>query len=362
MSKSKRHSSFYFDIQNSYYQILMKNILKYILPAILLSTILLCCAPAKWTPIKQCNTGISWPPPPDDPKVRYLGVLTGFQQEGQTVSSLVFGKSNKGIIIKPVAIVRGHDDRLAIADQGGKGVHLYLPASQEYHFIFEANGESLQSPVGVAFDDQGKLYVTESLLRKILVFDALGNFQSAITMAGAEMIQRPTGIVFNSHDKKLYVSDTLSHKILVFNENGDFVTHLSSRGETLGTLNFPTHLGCDKEGNLYIVDSLNFRTQIYSPKTLTWQMFGRHGNGSGDFASPKGIDVDKNGIIYIAESLFDTVQLFDNTGRYLLAIGSQGNGQGQFWMPSGLAIDKQDRLYVCDTYNQRIQIFQIIGD
>ena len=340
----------------------MKTILKYILPAILLSTFLLCCAPARWAPVKQCNTGISWPPPPAHPKVRYLGVLTGFRQDGQTMSSLIFGKSEKGKIAKPVAIVRGNDDRLAIADQGRKGIHLYLPASQEYHFIFEADGEAIKSPVGLAFDDQGKLYVTESLLRKILVFDARGNFQSAITMAGNEMIQRPTGIVFNSHDKHLYVSDTLSHQILVFNENGHFVTRLSSRGETLGTLNFPTHLGCDKEGNLYIVDSLNFRTQIYSPTTSTWRMFGRHGNGSGDFASPKGIDVDQNGIIYISESLFDTVQLFDNTGRYLLAVGSKGNGQGQLWMPSGLTIDKKDRLYICDTYNQRIQIFQIISD
>jgi DNA-binding beta-propeller fold protein YncE len=340
----------------------MKKFLQYILPAILLSTVLLCCAPAKWAPVKQCNTGMAWPPLPAEPKVRYLGILTGFHQEGLSVSSLIFGKSNKGKIIKPVAIVRGHDDRLAIADQGAQGVHLYLPASQEYHFIYQANGESIQSPVGVAFDDQGKLYVTESLLRKILVFDALGNFQSAITMAGEDRIRRPTGIVFNAHDKHLYVSDTLSHQILVFNENGHFVARLSSRGETLGTLNFPTHLGCDKEGNLYIVDSLNFRTQIYSPKTLTWKMFGRHGNGSGDFASPKGIGVDKNGIIYIAESLFDTVQLFDNTGRYLLAVGSQGNGQGQFWMPSGLAIDTKERMYVCDTYNQRIQIFQLISD
>ncbi len=340
----------------------MKKLLKHILPAILLSTVLLCCAPAKWVPVKQFDTGISWPPAPAHPKVRYLGMLTGFQQDGQTMSSLIFGKTDIGKIAKPVAIAKGKDDRLAIADQGRKGIHLYLPTTQEYHFIFKAGEETIQSPVGVAFDDQGKLYVTESLLGKIFVFDALGNFLSAITMAGNERIKRPTGIVFNSHDKKFYVSDTLSHHILVFNDNGHFVNRLSTRGETLGTLNFPTHLGSDKAGSLYIVDSMNFRAQIYSPETLSWQMFGRHGNGSGDFASPKGIDVDKNGIIYISESLFDTVQLFDNAGRYLLAIGSKGNGTGQFWMPSGLTIDKKDRLYVCDTYNQRVQIFQIISD
>jgi len=340
----------------------MRKFLRFILPVIVLSAFLLCCAPAKWVPVKQCNTGIAWPPPPAYPKIRYLGALTGFQQDGQTLSSLFFGKEDKGRIVRPVAIVRGHDNRLAIADQGRKGVHLYFPESKEYRFIFEADGESLQSPVGVAFDDQGKLYVTESLLRKILVFDARGSFQSAITMAGNEMIQRPTGIVFNTFDKHLYVSDTLSHQILVFNKNGHFVSRIASRGESIGAFNFPTHLGADQRGNIYIVDSLNFRVQIYSPETLIWRMFGRHGNGSGDFASPKGVDVDRNGIIYISESLFDTVQLFDKTGRYLLAVGSKGNGQGQFWMPSGLFIDKKDRLYVCDTYNQRVQIFQIIGE
>lgn len=340
----------------------MKYILKYILPALLLSTVLLCCAPLRWIPVTQIDTEISWPPPPDDPKVRYLGILTGFHQEGQTLSTLLFGKSNQGKIIKPVAIVRGHDERLAIADQGRNGVHLYLPVNLEYRFIDEAEGERIQSPVGVAFDDEGKLYVTESLLGKILVYDNQGNFHSTITMAGNEKIKRPTGIVFNAYDQQLYVSDTLSHHILVFNKNGHFVSRLSGRGETLGTLNFPTHLSCDQRGNLYIVDSMNFRVQIYSPITLAWQMFGRHGNGSGDFASPKGIDVDKNGIIYISEALFDTVQLFDNTGRYLLAVGRQGHGSGEFSMPSGLTIDKKERLYVCDTYNQRIQVFQIISN
>jgi DNA-binding beta-propeller fold protein YncE len=338
----------------------MKITIRYTIPVIIFSIFLFGCAPAKWTPVKSQETNISWPPPPAQPKVRYLSEITGFRQEGQTVSSLLFGKSEKGKIIKPVAIVTGKDGRMAIADQGRKGVHLYLPVSQEYHFIASADGNMIQSPVGVAFDDLGNLYVTESLLNKILVFDTRGDFHSAITMAGNAPLKRPTGIVFSSHDKQLYVSDTLGHQILVFYENRHFVTQLASRGESMGALNFPTHIAVDKKGSIYIVDSMNFRAQIYSPTTSKWFMFGTHGNGSGNFASPKGIDVDTNGVIYISEALFDAVQVFDNHGHYLLAVGSQGNGPGQFWMPSGLFIDPKDRMYVCDTYNQRIQVFQII--
>ncbi|MFH1218058.1 MAG: 6-bladed beta-propeller [Pseudomonadota bacterium] len=332
------------------------------LSCLIAAVVLAGCASVEWQPVTLKDEGdICWPQGPDC-KVRYAGEIRAFEPTGRSLLTIIAGKSPDGKILRPVAVTMGPDGCMAIADQARQGVHLYTPARKEYRMIAMAGKqERLASPVGVAFDDAANLYVTDSQINKIVIYDANGNYLKSISEANGKPLGRPTGITFNPLDNRLYVSDTLSHRILVFSRLGEFITAIGSRGEKTGSLNFPTHLGSDPAGNIYISDSMNFRAQIHNPDNGMWSAFGHHGNGSGDFASPKGIDADANGFIYVAETLFDNVQIFDRKGTYLLGIGSQGNGPGQFWMPSGLFIDPASNLlYVCDTYNQRIQIFELL--
>ncbi|MCF8056396.1 MAG: 6-bladed beta-propeller [Desulfocapsa sp.] len=318
------------------------------------------CAPTTWVEVTGEPVELAWPPPPKFAKVRFLYEIQGFQEEGVSISSIVFGKSDSGKILKPVAIAVGPDGRMAIADLQRRGVHLYIPSTKKYHFLFQAGDEVLSTPVGVTFSNDNSLFVSDSSLGKVLVYNADTSFERFINRLGEEPLLRPSGIAYNRSTNQLYVTDTLNHRIMVLNRHGHLLDGIGSRGAEPGYFNFPTHLALDSEGSVYVTDSMNFRAQIYSPSTGDWQMFGHHGNGSGDFASPKGIAVDASNIIYIAETLFDTVQVFNQYGIYLLNIGSQGNGPGEFWMPSGVHIDNKDRLYVCDTYNRRIQVFQLI--
>jgi len=327
---------------------------------LLLIALLAGCAATPWQPlVTPPAEDLCWPPGTDC-KVRYAGEIRQFAQTGTSLATLITGKSQSGRILKPVAIAIGPGGKMAIADQGRQGIHLYDPAKQSYQVLVMAGKEKFATPVGVAFDDAGNLYVTDSQLNKMLIFDSEAKFLKAVDQADGSPLQRPTGITFNRHDKRLYVADTMQHQLLVFSRLGEFIGRLGARGDQPGTFNFPTHLGSDLQGNIYITDSMNFRAQILPAADGAWLVFGRHGNGSGDFASPKGIGADQNGNIYIAETLFDNVQIFDHSGAYLLAVGSQGSGQGQFWMPSGLFIDENNRLYVCDTYNKRIQLFDLL--
>lgn len=338
------------------------SFVSFFLIALLLSGILAGCAAVEWQPVTvKSGDEIRWPPGADG-KVRYVGEIREFEPTGRSLATILVGKSPAGKILRPVAVTIGPDDRMAIADQERQGVHLFIPALKEYKMIVMAGErQRLETPVGVAFDDAGNLYVTDSQINKIVIYDAGGNHLKSISEAAGNPLGRPTGITFNPLDKRIYVSDTLTHRILVFSRLGEFITAVGSRGEKTGFLNFPTHLGSDPSGNIYVSDSMNFRAQIHNPDNGTWSAFGRHGNGSGDFASPKGIGADANGFIYVAETLFDTIQIFDRQGTYLLAIGSQGSGPGQFWMPSGLFVDTvANLLYVCDTYNRRIQIFELL--
>lgn len=318
------------------------------------------CA-SKWTMKTDApQAELIWPSPPNKPWIKHVLSIKGFSEESSRLKALIYGIEDI-LLQKPVAAAAAKDGRLAIADTDCRCVHFYLPSEQRYLAIVNAKTEELASPVGVAFDDDSRLYVSDSALGKIFVFDKNGNYLFQISRAGDNLLQRPTGLTYSTKEKMLFISDTLANKIYAMDKNGHLLFSFGKRGNMPGEFNFPTHISLAPTEMLYLTDSLNFRVQIFDSKGRFLTSFGHHGNGSGDFAMPKGIAVDKDNVIYVADALMGNVQLFDKKGRLLLIVGSQGTADGEFWMPSGLFIADR-KLYVCDSFNQRVQLFEIIGE
>jgi DNA-binding beta-propeller fold protein YncE len=335
-----------------------RNFVKGLALLILISA---CGCTSKWVmDAHMTATRLQWPNPPNNPKVKQIFTITGFREEGTSVNTIFSGKGDSRIS-QPVAVTRGHDGRLAIADTGCRCVHLYVPAGSEYHELSEAGNKEIVSPVSVVFDDELRLYVSDSTRGEILVFDKQGNYLSSLNGLDGARTVRPTGLAFSNDDKILYAVDTASHKIDAYEKQGKFSFSFGARGYENGQFNFPTHIFWSSPGRLYVTDAMNFRIQIFDDTGSFIAAVGHHGDGSGDFAMPKGIAADKDGIIFVADSLFDNIQLFSMKGDFLLTVGGRGTGPGEFWLPSGIFID-DDMLFVCDTFNRRVQAFQIFGD
>ncbi len=328
----------------------------------ILAIALSACAPVQWDAVLGEPAKLSWPPMPNPKKIEYLGTLHQFTPVGRSLSTLIFGHSPAGELVKPVAIAVGSDGRMAIADAGKRGVHFYIPNQQKYLLLTKAKDLNFISPVSVTFDENLTLLVSDSMLGKVFLFDENGSYRQEIIPPAKHAFVRPTGLAYHEIDGHYYVVDSKTNQVAIFNERGEHVNSFGQRGAGNGELNIPTHIATDTSGKIYITDAMNFRAQIFTPQGKFLSMFGHHGDGSGDFAMPKGIAVDRNGTIYVAETLFDTVQMFSPKGDYLLSLGSQGQRAAEFWMPSGLFIDRANKLYVCDTYNRRIQIFQLVGN
>ncbi|MCK4379354.1 MAG: SMP-30/gluconolactonase/LRE family protein, partial [Deltaproteobacteria bacterium] len=218
----------------------------------------------------------------------------------------------------------------------------------------------LLSPIDLAADEQGTIYITDSKRGKIFrcrVDD------SQLTEFHTVSLQRPTGIVYSSRFKQLYVTDTLAQQVVVLGLDGQERFRFGRRGQEPGQFNAPTAININRRGEVLVTDALNSRVQVFSADGHFLTQFGRPGDTSGTFAKPKGIAVDSDGNIYVCDALFDAVQIFDRHGRLLLEFGNSGSRPGQFWMPAGIFIDNHDTIYVADTYNRRIQIFRYLkGD
>jgi DNA-binding beta-propeller fold protein YncE len=329
-------------------------------PALLLAA----CGAPRWTlRTARPEAPLQWPFQPARAKLTYVQSMTGLAKQkgsGSKVKAFLVGKEREDTdaFVLPVAVAKGSDGRIAVADMGRRCVHLYIPAQEVYLKLDGSKVEKIVSPVGVVFDDELRLYLSDSA-GKVFVFGRNGELLSTLTKAGDDPLQRPTGLAWSPRTRLLYVVDTLADRVHAFNAGGALAFSFGRRGEEAGGFNHPTHIFRSDAGELYVTDALEFRIAIFDEQGKPLGSFGHHGDGSGDLAMPKGVAVDKDGVVYVVDALFDNVQLFSRKGDFLLTLGGRGVGFGEFWLPSGAFISSGNELYVCDTYNRRVQVFRI---
>jgi len=306
---------------------------------------------------------LAWPAPPEKARIVYLGVvsteadLKAKPSWTEDLGELLFGKSKIGVLVAPSDVAIDRSDRLYVTDSAGAAVHIFDLYKRRYKQFSSLDGdEKLLKPVGLTIIGN-RIYVVDSVLRKVCVFDNNGKY---IFSFGSEHFTRPSGIAYSQQDETVYVADTSGHTIEVFTRGGKFIEQIGARGTEPGRFNYPTHLWVDKNGVLYVSDTLNYRVQVFSRDRRFLRMFGRQGDRPGNFAHPCGIATDSFGNIYVTDRQFENVQLFDQQGQILLAFGREGTHAGQFWLPAGIFIDHRNRIYVADSFNKRIQVFELV--
>lgn len=306
---------------------------------------------------------IVWPMPPDTPRIRYLRAfyrLEDFWQEKvwlKKVWEVIVGKKEV-ILVRPYSVAVDEEGKIYVVDTGLSLVYIFDMVNKKYKSISYSKKGRLRWPVAVVTDPQGNIYVSDAELKKVIKYDKNGK---ALLEIGAALM-RPTGLAFHKIKNYLYVVDTYAHQVLVFGPDGEEIFSFGGRGMDQDEFNFPVHIWIDSDGLVYVCDTMNFRIKIFSADGKFLSQFGELGDVAGRFSKPKGVAVDSLGHIYVVEGLYDVVQVFNKEGQLLLVFGGTGNQPGQFWLPAGIFVDRADKIYVADSYNQRIQMFEYIKD
>lgn len=202
---------------------------------------------------------------------------------------------------------------------------------------------SLNSPVGVALDSMGNLFIAEALrVRKVsplgIITTVAGNGSFGYSgdggPAASAQLSFPTGLAVDSAGN-LYFADTGNHRVRRVSAAG-IITTVAGNGTygysgdggpaTSAQLFSPLGLALDTAGNLYITDSRNERVRKVSPdgKIVTIAGNGAPGySGDGGPASsaqlrePFSIALDSAGNVYVADSGNNALRLLkpNSTGE-----------------------------------------------
>lgn len=161
--------------------------------------------------------------------------------------------------------------------------------------------------------------------------------------------QSPMGLAVD-REGNLYVADSYNHRVQKFSRDGE-VSVLGEAGADRGQFLFPVGLCVDASLCIYVLEQANHRLQKLSPDGTSMWIVGHRGNLPGQFVAPAAVCIDKFHNLYIADSGNSRIQSFSATGDFRFAIS---NGDLGLRMPRGVAADASCSMYVADTLNDRI--------
>lgn len=321
---------------------------------------LISCAGTSTLPAKPSGNYV-WPNPPATPRIKWVTQWSDRYDFGRPsqVMELLVGRERVEKLRRPSGVVADNAGNVYVSDSEIRVVFVFDVEKNLLRFLGMG---TLGGPTGLAMDNnRGILFVSDTRLDKVFGINKVTG-DNVLSIGGPGEFKNPSGLAYDDQRNRLYVADTQNHMIKVFDKDGRPLFTIGRRGSEDGEFNFPSYLALDKSGRLFVDDSFNFRVQVFDPEGKFLKKFGKLGDSSGYFTRPQGIGVDSEGHVYVADSSFNNFQIFNEDGKLLLWVGNTGTKPGEFYIPAGLFVDKNDRIYVSDTFNGRAQVFQYLKE
>jgi sugar lactone lactonase YvrE len=197
---------------------------------------------------------------------------------------------------------------------------------------------ALKLPVNLAVDNNGWLYVADSLRNQVVILDTNQNLVATIGEPGST---EPRDVALATD--RIYIGDRLNHCVHVLDKltrtnifdipRGLEVTNEQSR------LFQPINLALDDQGTLYIGDIGGFRVQVFDTDGKYVRSVGQYGDNYGEFGRVKGIAVDRERRLFAVDAASQVAQIFDPNGRLLMWFGEAGASKYPLALPAKVVID-----------------------
>ncbi|GIV97888.1 MAG: hypothetical protein KatS3mg057_2545 [Herpetosiphonaceae bacterium] len=311
------------------------------------------------------------------------GCREGTSASAQVLKLVAEWQLATGDLVDPRGMTVGPDGRIYIADGPANRV-VIIDVSGEITAIESAGDDSLNEPSGVAVDQQGNIYISNTWLARIDKFSPTGEHlgswgEGATDFGGGRRATStggtregneaaplgffgPRGLAIDS-EGNVYIADTGNKRIVVTDTDGNFRYQWGTAGAAPGQFNEPTSVAVGPDGRVYVADSWNGRVQVFErgidgrivpTPVMTIDIRGWAPNTYYDPA----LAVGPGGLLAVTVPERHEVRLFNREGQMLLAWGGQGADDASLDFPSGIAFSPDGLLYVAEKGNLRVSVFR----
>jgi len=161
---------------------------------------------------------------------------------------------------------------------------------------------------------------------------------------------------------RVFVADTGNKRILLYDADGNFIMQIGSEGLSIGQFEEPVGLAFDPRGYLYVADTWNQRVQVFAPSEdgstyspfLQWDVAGWYGES---LDNKPYLAADNQGHIFVTDPEAYRILEFKNNGEFIRTWGEYGIGAENFGLASAIAVDVEGHVWVSDPANNRLMRF-----
>jgi uncharacterized protein (TIGR03437 family) len=258
-----------------------------------------------------------------------------------------------------------------------------------------ATTASMNSPLGIAVDNAGNVYITDSgnnRVRKVttggIITTVAGTGENGFGGDGgpatAAKLSSPFGVALDAANN-IYIADTFNARVRKVDARTGVITTVAGTGQlgstgdggpaTTARFFNPAGVALDAAGNLYISDVGDQRVRRVNAsdgRVITVVGNGIPGYNGDDILAagaqlnaPLFISFDRAGDLFIADQVNHRIRkVAMSTGLITTVagigtIGSSGDGSApagaQLFFPTGVALDRSGNQYIADQSNHRIR-------
>jgi hypothetical protein len=302
-----------------------------------------------------------------------MGVEIGTQIyfRGYAVNSVGTGFSpESSFIVESPLVPKNANDRPTRMALGPAGNLYVSDAKVRSVFIYDASlqvtGElkDLDSPVGVAVDSAGFIYVGNSGIANVEKYNSEGQLIATI---GEGMIRMPTDLTLD-WDDNLYVADLESDLVWVFKPDGTPLRPIRKGGlKSPMAVEIAYAADGSNQQELYVADKGNYLVKVFDLQGNLIRSFGGFPEKGGmmgttwywqgKFISLQSLAVDAQGDLHALDIYMNRVQILDPvTGAYIADYGEYGTGAGQLKVPQDIIINNAGDVIVANSDNKRVEV------
>lgn len=308
---------------------------------------------------------VFWPTPPNKPRLEFLGVYYSqnsfLKTPYENFWTKVLGESPAADFAMPTSIASSADGRVYVADAVLQNVRIFDFNERSVNLLTPTT--VLGRPMGLDFVPPNRLYVADSGQTNISVIDVDTGTKIQL-IGGPEVFKNPVKVRVNEDLGRIYVSDSGVHKIFVFDMEGNKLFTVGSPGKKDGQFNSPQGIAFDEENHIFVAEQFNARVQVFDQDGNFLYKFGERGDREWQMEMPRDIAVDEDGNVYVSDVMKASVMIFNKQGEYhaYIGVGRRSSTIFGFGNPTGLFIDKDQKIYISDSGARRFAVWQYLTD
>jgi len=277
-----------------------------------------------------------------------------FSGEGERIALWSGNSEDAGRFNLPAGMALDADGNVYVADTSNHRVQKFSPAMEPIAEWYKSGGSTnaFWLPADIVISQGGTAYVLggDSVQKFTLAGEFQGEWAVALNSKGLAMDEAGD----------IYVTETVEDRIKKFHPDGTVAATWTDDGNG-GAFSSPKSIACDGQGHVYIADADNRRIVKMTIGGAFVTQWGSNGTGPGQFMyDMKGLTVGRDGFVYVSDSHNHRVQKFTPEGRYVTEFGEHGFMPGKLNVPMAVRTTGDGRFYVADTQNHRIQRFKRI--